>query len=184
MIGLLLGLAGCGASPSGGGTRLPQGELDQYFVGTQVIRLPDGTEQENGTVVAHRSLRPAESAILEEMMTRDAAGGLEARSVRLDVQESHFVLTEPGTSTRGEGDLEGEPWNWTAWHMQSQLQSGAMVVTDEMLSATDLQTESQVLGSDGTPSMVIRQVLTRVSRERYEQERAAIEGAGQAATLP
>ena len=51
-----------------------------------------------------------------------------------------------------------------------------LVLTDDTLSATDLRSESQVLGTDGTPRVVIRQVLTRVSRERYEQERAAIEG--------
>lgn len=40
-------------------------------------------------------------------------------------------------------------------------------------SATDLASESRVLGADGAPSVVLRQVLTRVTRERYEAERAA-----------
>jgi len=174
---MLVGLVGCGASSSGGAARVPQGELEQYFVGTQVIRLPDGTERENGTVVAHRTLRPDEASIVEEMVTRDAAGALEAHAVRLEVEGDHFVLTEPGASTRGEGELEGEPWNWTAWHVQTQLPDGTIVVTDDVLSATDLRSESRVLGPDGTPSVVIRPVLTRVGRERYERERAAIETA-------
>lgn len=169
---------GCGAASSGGAARVPVGELEQYFVGTQVIRLPDGSEREGGAVVAHRTLRPEERAILEEVVVRDAAGALESRAVRLEVDESdaRFVLREPGTTTTGEGELTGEPWSWTAWHAQTRLPDGTVIVTDDLLSATDLRSESQVLGTDGTPGVVIRQVLTRVSRERYEEERAAIEG--------
>jgi len=172
-----LAAPGCGAASSGGAARVPTGELDQYFVGTQVIRLPDGSERQGGAVVAHRALRPEEHTILEEVVVRDAAGALESHAIRLEVDESdaRFVLREPGTPITGEGELTGEPWSWTAWHVQTRLPDGTVVVTDDVLSATDLRSESQVLGTDGTPGVVIRQVLTRVSRERYEEERAAIE---------
>ena len=173
--------AGCGAASGGGAARVPQGELEQYFVGTQVIRLPDGTEQPGGSVVAHRTLRPEERAIVEEVVVRDAAGALEAHAVRLEVDDDdrHFVLRpgEGDTSSStfsGEGELTGDPWSWTAWHVQTRLPDGTVVVTDDVLSATDLASESRVLGADGAPSLVIRQVLTRVTRERYEAERAAL----------
>ena len=174
---VVLASPGCGGASGGGAARVPTTELDQYFVGTQVIRLPDGTEHEGGAVVAHRALRPEERTIVEEVVVRDAAGALESHAIRLEVDESdtRFVLREPGTPITGEGELTGEPWSWTAWHVQTRLPDGTVVVTDDTLSATDLRSESQVLGTDGTPRVVIRQVLTRVSRERYESERAAIE---------
>jgi hypothetical protein len=181
LVSLAFGHAGCGAASGGGAARVPQGELDQYFVGTQVIRLPDGTEREGGSVVAHRTLRPEERAIVEEVVVRDAAGALEAHAVRLEIDDDdrHFVLrpSEGDTSSSsfsGEGELTGDPWSWTAWHVQTRLPDGTVVVTDDVLSATDLASESRVLGADGTPSVVIRQVLTRVTRERYEAERAAL----------
>jgi hypothetical protein len=100
--------------------------------------------------------------------------------VRLEVQEDdrHFVLRPVGDAgasgaLAGEGELTGDPWNWTAWHVQTRLADGTLVMTDDVLSATDLASESRVLGADGAPSVVLRQVLTRVTRERYEAERAA-----------
>jgi len=176
----LVGQFGCGASSGGAAARVPQGELDQYFVGTQMIRLPDGTERPGGAVIARRTLRPEERAIVEEVVVRDAAGALEAHAVRLEVQEDdrHFVLRPVGDAgasgvLAGEGELTGDPWNWTAWHVQTRLADGTLVMTDDVLSATDLASESRVLGADGAPSVVLRQVLTRVTRERYEAERAA-----------
>ncbi len=142
-----------------------------------MIRLPDGTEQDPTPAVAHRTLRPDEHAILEETIARDPWGELESHALRLDVDPSNtrFILREPGTPISGEGELTGEPWNWTAWHVQTRLPDGTIVVTDDFLSATDLRAESRVIGTDGAPRFVIRQILTRVTRERYERERAEME---------
>jgi len=179
-----LATMGCGTS-QGGTTQPMVNELDQYFVGTQVIRLPDGSERAGGSVVAHHERRPNERTVMEEVVIRDTNGAVESRAMLLeiDASDSHFTVRPiEGGDVAGEGDFTGEPWNWTARHIQTQLADGTMVVTDDVLSATDLSSEARVVGADGTTAMVIRQVLTRVSRERYEQERDAIqirEAAGQ-----
>lgn len=178
---LALGTSGCGSSMRGGSTSPAPGELDQYFVGTQVIRLPDGTEQAAGSVVARRTLRPEEHTVVEEVVIRDTGGAVASHALRFDVDASdtHFTVRD-GEIVAGEGDFTGDPWNWTAWHVQTRRADGSVIVSDETLTATDLSSESRVLGADGNTAMVIRQVLTRVSRERYEQERAAMEPASDA----
>lgn len=173
---MAIGVAGCGASSSGGRARVPQQELDQYFVGTQTLVLPDGTEVQGNSVVARRTLQPDAHAIVEEVIERDAQGAVEAHGMRLEVDEGdhRFVLSEPGGMITGEGELTGDPWRWTSWHAESRLPDGVRVVTDDTLTDTELRSESRVLGADGTTQVVIRQVLTRVARERWEEERAAM----------
>ena len=178
-LGVLLALStsACGSTPGGGSTTPAQNEMDQYFVGTQVFRLPDGSEQAGGSVALRRTLRPEEHTVTEEVVIRDTRGTVEARSMRFDVDttDTHFTVQPvDGEAVVGEGDFTGEPWNWTAWHIQTRRADGSVIVSDETLTATDLSSESRVMGSDGSAAMVIRQVLTRVSRERYEQERDAL----------
>ncbi len=178
-LGVLLALStsACGSTPGGGSTTPAQNEMDQYFVGTQVFRLPDGSEQAGGSVALRRTLRPEEHTVTEEVVIRDTRGTVEARSLRFDVDttDTHFTVQPvDGEAVVGEGDFTGEPWNWTAWHIQTRRADGSVIVSDETLTATDLSSESRVMGSDGSAAMVIRQVLTRVSRERYEQEREAL----------
>ena len=151
--------------------------MDQYFVGTQVFRLPDGSEQAGGSVALRRTLRPEEHTVVEEVVIRDTRGAVESHTTRFDVdtQGTHFTMQPlDGEGETGEGDFTGEPWNWTAWHVQTRRADGSVIVIDETLTATDLSSEARVTGSDGSAAMVIRQVLTRVSRERYEQERDAL----------
>lgn len=170
-------ITGCGAASSGGAARVPQGELEQYFVGTQTFVLPDGTEVQRNTLVAHRTLQPDAHAILEEVIERDADGAVETHAIRLDVDatDRHFVLSAPGGMMSGEGELTGDAWQWTAWHAETRLPDGMRVVTDDALTDTELRGESRVLGADGNTEVIIRHVLTRVARERWEQERAAMQ---------
>ena len=174
---LALGTFGCGSTLGGGSTHPAQNEMDQYFVGTQVFRLPDGSEQAGGSVALRRTLRPEEHTVIEQVVIRDTRGAVESHLTRFDVDTSdtHFTVQPlDGAAVEGDGDFTGEPWNWTAWHVQTRRADGSVIVTDETLTATDLSSESRVVGSDGSAAMVIRQVLTRVSRERYEQEREAL----------
>jgi hypothetical protein len=178
-LGVLLALStsACGSTSRGGSTPTPQTEMEQYFVGTQVFRLPDGSEQAGGSVALRRTLRPEEHTVTEEVVIRDTAGSVEARSMRfnVDATDAHFVVQPvEGEALEGEGDFTGEPWNWTAWHIQTRRADGSVIVIDETLTATDLSAESRVTGADGNAALVIRQVLTRVSRERYEEERDAL----------
>ena len=171
---LATALAACGAASGGGAERILPRELDQFFIGTQVIRLPDGSERDGGTVVSHRTLQPAQDRIVERTDIGAADGTVEHHEVHLAVSsDNSFVLTEPGTTLAGEGVLEGEPWNWTAWHVETRLPDGTRAEVDHLLGH-ELRTESHVSLPDGTPSVVIRQVLELITRERYEEARRAM----------
>lgn len=180
MLGLATAMVGCGAASSGGTSRVPQGELDQYFVGVQTLSLPDGTEVQRNTLVAHRTLQPDANAILEEVIERDVDGAVETHAIRLDVDETHrrFVLSAPDGLLSGEGELTGDAWRWTAWHAESRMPDGLRIVTDDVLTDTELRGESRVMGADGNTQVIIRHVLTRVGRERWEAERDAMSAGG------
>jgi hypothetical protein len=152
---------------------VPQGELDQYFVGTVVFRFPDGSERQ-GRVLEHRTVAPDAEEVVSESLV-EGTSGFELARHRYRLLDGHrFTLDEPGVH---EGSFEGEPWDWSAWHLRTELPDGSVVVSDDVVGHTpDLHSEPQLASPDAATVMV-RRALERVTREEYEARRRAVEDA-------
>lgn len=172
---LVLGVpSGCGPASSGGLDRVPRGELDQYFVGTVVFRFPDGTERQ-GRVVEHRTLSPDAEEVVAESHA-EGVSGLDRSLRRFRLLEDHrFTLEgEPGVHA---GTFEGEPWDWSAWHLRTELPDGSVVVSDDVVGhLPDLHAQPE-LAEPEAATVMVRRALERVTREEYEARRRALENA-------
>jgi hypothetical protein len=159
--------AACGPASSGGASRVPQGELDQYLAGTVVFRFPDGSERQ-GRVLEHRTLSPDAEQVVTETFVEGPAG-LERSLHRYRLLPDHrFTLEgEPGEH---EGSFEGEPWAPRAWHLRTVLPDGTVVVSDDVIDGADV-----TLDAPEDAATLVRRALDRVTRDEWEARRRAIE---------
>ncbi|GAB4202584.1 MAG: hypothetical protein OHK0013_15970 [Sandaracinaceae bacterium] len=166
LVALVWGVA-CGSASSGGASRVPQGELDQYLAGTVVFRFPDGSERQ-ARVLEHRTLSPDAEVVVTETFVEGPAG-LERSLHRYRLLPGHrFTLEgEPGEH---DGSFEGEPWAPRAWHLRTVLPDGTIVVSDDVIDGADVTLEAPE-----DAATLVRRALERITRDEWEARRRAIE---------
>jgi hypothetical protein len=146
---------------------LPAAETLCYR-GMSHFSAPDGTSLGNGGVMARRTVDPAASRIVEEVVEYDSPNEEPPaeRVLEATVEGDRFTFDFEGG--RGSGTLTGEPWAWTAWRSETTLADGMRVVSQDEASGRDIAFRQQVFDPAGAPVVAVEGMLNRIRCEEWE----------------
>lgn len=143
----------------------PPLERVRCFAGEQRVRLATGEAQPGAETVIRRTLDPAASTIVEEVLRIDPLPRVPPRVYKIvsEVEGDRFELVESGGAYVGSGTLRGVSWRWTGWSSEYALTSGIRVESEsEIDDGGNLVTRQQVYGPDGREVMTIEQTAAPV----------------------
>ena len=146
---------------------LPAAETLCYR-GMSHFSAPDGTSLGAGGVMARRTVDPAASRIVEEVIEYDAPNEEPPAERRLEatVDGDRFAFDLDGW--HGSGTLVGEPWAWTSWGSETVLEGGMRVVSEDEASGRDIRFRQQVFDAAGAPVVIVEGLLQRIRCEEWE----------------
>jgi hypothetical protein len=144
----------------------PTGTL--CYRGMSHISAPDGSSLGSGGVMVRRTVDPAASRIVEEVVEYDAPNEEPPaeRVLAATVEGDRFTFAFEGG--QGSGTLTGEPWLWTSWRSETVLADGMRVVSEDEASGRDIAFRQQVFDASGAPLVVVEGVLLRIQCEEWE----------------
>lgn len=155
-----------------------EGSHTDNYTGKSVVKLPDGRSLPGGDILARRTLRRADSTIVEQVVTASGPPGSPPREFIVDMTVSGSTLTmkERGGAFTGTGTLTGPAWSWTAWRTESVLADGMRVVSEDKVTLYGLRAEKTVFDPSGSVRVRIVEELTPISAEEFAKRRAELLG--------
>jgi len=99
-------------------------------------------------------------------------------------QEFLTVITPEGSKAKiscsnceieGEGELIGEPWEWTGFKFKSRIgKTGPLLEGEDKFSPDGMTAEKRMPGSDGRPGVVIRETGRHITQATYDNLRVRL----------
>lgn len=132
------------------------------------ISVPDVGVLGSSGLLVRRTIDPATSRIVEEVVEFDAPQEQPPREYVLDATVDGERFTFELEGGRGEGRLVGEPWAWTGWSSETTLADGSRVVSEDEASGRDIRFRQQVFDPTGAPVVVAEGLLNRISCREFE----------------
>jgi hypothetical protein len=146
---------------------LPAAETLCYR-GMTYFSAPDGSSLGYGGIMARRTVDPAGSRLVEDVVEYDLPSEEppEERTLEAIVEGDRFTFDFEGG--RGSGTLTGEPWAWTAWRSETTLDDGTRVASEDEESGRDIRFRQLVFAPSGAPAVLVEGLLTRIRCEEWE----------------
>jgi hypothetical protein len=136
-----------------------------YYLGESKVFSPAGRPLGNLVTLTKREIYPAESKIVETVLTlssnpREPSREFVAVSV---IEGPTFKLREKSGAFSGSGELTGKAWAWHSWTTNERTQT-AVVRSETQVTDRGLTVNKELVGLDGGV------------RARYKESHASIDG--------
>jgi hypothetical protein len=163
---LVVGLALGGAIVA----RAQESGADQtsYYLGETTTNA-DGRRDVNSVVLMKRVTSPLRGTVEEHILTAAKGSAVNETIFTYRVLGSQVLIETKGSPTKGEGELTGQPWQWSAMRFTIRLPGKEGTVRGERRYKRDGVTGTKTLYDiQGRVKNVFDETLTPVSRDTYE----------------
>jgi hypothetical protein len=157
-----------------------------YYKGARSIATPSGQEASGLDVATAVTLTPADSSIVERLVSGPLGSGTgpTERVVTFRVSGTTFRAADRDGVLSGEGILRGRSWVWSGWDATIQLPNGGVIQLCDSLTADSLVSHQRLYGSGNQLLATIVDRLARTDSVNFLAARGRILGSPRPASTP
>jgi hypothetical protein len=149
------------------------------YLGTVQTFSPTGSSLGEARAVVRRTLQPATSTIIEEVVLDDRQRPPAREFVTTYfVNGNHFRLKEQSQAFEGEGEFKGENWKWESWTSHVRLPDSNTVESSDELTFEGMTSEKRVLSPNDKLLIRINEFYKSIALSECEDKRKELRAAG------
>jgi hypothetical protein len=140
-----------------------------YYLVEGTMQIPSGRNVGATVSLVKRTVDRERARIEERVLSLrgGAAAGQEFVTI-LEPKGNKVKISCDNCGIDGEGELSGEPWEWTGLKFTSKVPNAGRVEGEDHFSATGMSAEKRVLGADGKLSVIIKESGVKIEEATYE----------------
>ena len=145
-----------------------------FYLVESTMQSPQGQSIGASVSLAKRVVDRAQGRIEESIISlRGSAPALEIVTV-LKLEGRKVRISSPDGGFEGEGELIGEPWEWTGLKFTTKFAKGPLVEGEDHFSSDGLSAEKRIVGADGRTQVVIKETGRMISEATYNNLRTRL----------
>jgi hypothetical protein len=139
-----------------------------YYLVEGTMQIPSGRNVGATVSLVKRTVDRERGRIEERVLSlRNGAAGQEFVTI-LEPKGNKVKISCDNCGIDGEGELSGEPWEWTGLKFTSKVPNAGRVEGEDHFSPTGMSAEKRVLGADGKLSVIIKESGVKIEESTYE----------------
>ncbi len=145
-----------------------------YYLVESTMQSPQGQSLGASISLVKRVVDRAQARIDESIISlRGSAPALEIVTIlKPDGRKVKISSTDGGFD--GEGELTGEPWEWTGLKFTTRFAKGPLVEGEDHFTNDGLSAEKRIVGPDGRTQVLIKETGRMITEATYANLRARL----------
>lgn len=139
------------------------------WIGEVKRTLPTGETFGTAGVLLRRTESPQSNMILEQVITLEPDEAPRELVLMFQVDGSKLIVTDREASLNGQGDLIGEPWQWTGWTYRADYTAGTGSYRVTFTTTPEgLKGERTYFSPSGEVRMLLEETYRPVGQEVFD----------------